>query len=53
MRLPPKAELGFEPEEGVEYRINNDMSELRKAAAEALRPTPEDDVILNDEEEKR
>jgi hypothetical protein len=37
MRLPPSAELGIEPEDGVEYRINNDISWLRKAVAEALR----------------
>ena len=36
LRLPPKAELGSEPEEGVEYRINNDMSWVRKAWVEAL-----------------
>jgi hypothetical protein len=53
LRLPPKAEIGFEPEEGVEYRINNDMSELRRAAAEALRPTEEEGAVPEDEEEKR
>ena len=53
LRLPPKAEIGFEFEEGVEYRINNDMSELRRSAAEALRPPPPEDDAIIDEEEKR
>jgi hypothetical protein len=44
MRLPPKAEMCcIEFENGVEYRINNDMSWLRKIAVEALRP-PDDET---------
>jgi hypothetical protein len=49
LRLASSAKKVIEPKDGVEYRINNDMSSFRRACFEALRPTTEDDEIIEND----